>query len=575
MNWHRKRQIISALFAAGIVLLAALGGISVYIDAQALKQNDALAKLRIRVDAATNLLVALIDIETGVRGYVIAGDATYLEPFYRGRDMVTHIRDTIGPEIDQWAAPGYSDQTLGALMQARAKVFAAVLETARSRDFDAAREQLRVSPAKMLMDRMRAALGYQLRSFADEADAVQRRADRLAELDTILVVCALTIAILFSIAQFLLFRNEISGRGAVELALRRRNDERKQVAELSSALQLSDSRREAYSAIEAYARRIMLELSGAFYVYTASRDQLTRVAQWAPQDTMPGFADHLHPSDCWGLRQGGRYTGCAEPHGGQETDAAPLVCRHIEGEIGPFTCIPIVGRGQILGMLHLRGEALRRKETRALLDGMIERLADQLSLSLTNIELREKLENMALRDGLTGLYNRRFLDEVLEHNLAKLKRDSKHAGLLLLDVDHFKRFNDTHGHQAGDEALRRVGATLTASVRASDVVCRYGGEEFLVFLPECDLAEATAKAEAIRAAIAQTALAVGNQSIPPVTASIGLAMFPQAGTTRAQLIQTADRALYRAKGAGRNRVVAAEPVSLVPSDVTAAAQAAK
>jgi diguanylate cyclase (GGDEF)-like protein len=576
MDWHRKRQIITALFVAGIALLAALGGFSVYIDAQALKRNAELSQLRDRVDAATNLLVALIDIETGVRGFVIAGDPIYLEPFYRGRDMVTHIRDTLGSELDQWSPPGYSDETLGALMQERANIFDAVLDTARARDFNAAREQLRVSNAKPLMDRMRAAIGYQLRTFGEESDAVQRRADVLAELHSVLVVTALALTILFVVAQFMLFRNEVRGRGAVELTLRRRNEERRQVAELSTALQLSDSRREAYDIIEAYARRIMVELSGAFYVYTASRDQLTRISQWTvPDATTQAFADHLHPSDCWGLRQGGRYTGCAEPTGGRDTDVSPLVCHHIDGEIGPFTCIPIVGRGQILGMLHLRGEALRRKETSALLDGMIERLVDQLSLSLTNIELREKLENMALRDGLTGLYNRRFLDEVLEHNLAKLKRESKHAGLLLLDVDHFKRFNDTHGHQAGDEALRRVGATLTASVRASDVVCRYGGEEFLVFLPECDRAEAMAKAESIRVAIAQTALSTGNQAIPPVTASIGLAMFPETGTTRAQLIQMADRALYRAKGAGRNRVMAAEPVGLVPSDHSASGQAAK
>lgn len=222
-------------------------------------------------------------------------------------------------------------------------------------------------------------------------------------------------------------------------------------------------------------------------------------------------------------------------------------------------------------MLHLRGEALRTPGVREALDGKIERLIDQLSLSLTNIELREKLENMALRDGLTGLYNRRFLDEMLEHDLAKLKRDSKCAALMLLDVDHFKRFNDTHGHQAGDEALRRVGATLASTVRASDVVCRYGGEEFLVFLPDCDLAEATAKAEKIRVAISATSLSIGGQVIPSVTASIGLAMFPEVGATRAQLIQTADRALYRAKGAGRNRVMTAEPIEPEPEYATAAA----
>jgi diguanylate cyclase (GGDEF)-like protein len=575
MNWHRKRQIITLLFAAGIALLIAMAGVSVYLDSLSIERNAQLSKIRDRTDVATRLLTALIDIETGVRGYLITADPTYLAPLYRGRDAVTNLHSTWGADFDTWIAPGYSDLPLATLMERRKKLNDDLLETARTLGVTVAREQLRTSESKMLMDRMRAVIAYQTSTFHEESNAVQRSADYLAGLHSVLVVSALSLAILFSIAQFMLFRNEVNGRGTVELTLRRRNEERKQVAELSSALQLSDSRREAYGIIEAYARKIMVELSGAFYVYTASRDQLTRVAQWSlPVATQP-FADHLHPQDCWGLRQGGRYTGCAEPFAGIDTDAGPLTCRHIEGEVGPFTCIPIVGRGQILGMLHLRGEALRKKETSALLDSVIERLVDQLSLSLTNIELREKLENMALRDGLTGLYNRRFLDEVLEHNLVKLKRESKHAGLLLLDVDHFKRFNDTHGHQAGDEALRRVGATLTAAVRASDVVCRYGGEEFLVFLPECERAEAMAKAEAIRVAIAQTALAVGNQAIPPVTASIGLAMFPEAGTTRAQLIQMADRALYRAKGAGRNRVIVADPMGLMPSDHDSPAQAAK
>jgi len=575
MDWHRRRQIITSLFAAGIGLLILMAAVTIVIDGHTVEDSTALSQIRDRSEAANKLLVALIDIETGIRGYLISGDPTYLEPYYRGRNQVIQIEEQLGSEIKAWSAPGYSDEPLGALMEARAKLMTGLLETARTEGIEAAQIQLRDGNAKLIMDRMRLVLAHKLSGFAEESDIETRHANLLVNLLSILTVTTLLLAIAFSIAQFMLFRSEVNTRGSIELTLRRRNDERRQVAELSSALQLSDSRHEAYGIIEAYARRIMVELSGAFYVYTASRDQLTRVAQWNLPGVTEVFADHLHPSDCWGLRQGGRYTGCAEARAGDNADAGPLTCQHIAGEVGPFTCIPIVGRGQILGMLHLRGEALRRKATSALLDGVIERLVDQLSLSLTNIELREKLENMALRDGLTGLYNRRFLDEVLEHNLAKLKRESKHAGLLLLDVDHFKRFNDTHGHQAGDEALRRVGAALTAAVRASDVVCRYGGEEFLVFLPECEQSEALAKAEAIRVAIAQTALSVGNQSIPPVTASIGLAMFPEAGTTRAQLIQMADRALYRAKGAGRNRVMAAEPVGLVPSDHSSAAQAAK
>jgi diguanylate cyclase (GGDEF)-like protein len=315
--------------------------------------------------------------------------------------------------------------------------------------------------------------------------------------------------------------------------------------------------------IAAYARRIMPEVSGAFYVYTASRDQLTLVAQWQTADPREcagfGFIDHLRPADCWGLRHGGQHIGCADSTGSDHPEAAPLNCSHLEPGVGPYACIPIVGRGQILGMLHLRGEVFRNAAATASLRSTIERLVDQLSLSLTNLELRERLENMALRDGLTGLYNRRFLDEMLEHELAKLRRSGRQAALMLVDVDHFKRFNDTYGHQAGDEALRKVAGALQSAVRASDVVCRYGGEEFLVFLPECDSQEAMAKAEALRAAVSAITMRIGSEGIAPISASFGVAIFPDVADNRTDLIQVADRALYAAKHAGRNRVMMADP----------------
>jgi diguanylate cyclase (GGDEF)-like protein len=577
MNWHRKRQIITLLFAAGIALLIAMAGFSVYLDTLAVRRSAELSTTRDHADIANRLLVSLVDMETGARGYLITGDPSYLAPLYRGRDMITELRSSWGQEFEKWSAPGYSDLLLGDLMARRQKLNDDIIETARQEGVGVAREQLSASESKVLMDRMRAILYYQLSEIEARSDATQRSADSLSRLHSIVVVASLGLAVLFSIAQFILFRSEVNGRGAVELVLRRRNDARRQVADLSTALQLADSRREAYAIIESFARKMMPDVSGVFYVYTASRDQLTRVAQWSRKGEAHTYADQLHPQECWGLRQGGRHSGCAGDSGTVATDSAPITCRHIEddGEIGPYTCIPIVGRGQILGMLHLRGEILRRRQTAAALDDSVERLADQLSLSLTNIELREKLENMALRDGLTGLYNRRFLDETLERDLSKLKRDNKKAALLLLDVDHFKRFNDTHGHQAGDEALRRVGTALAAAVRASDVVCRYGGEEFLVFLPDCDQTEAVAKAEKIRAAVAGTSMTMGDRVIPSVTISIGLAMYPAHARTRAQVIQAADRALYRAKGDGRNRVVTAEPPGLLPTGHDSPAQAAK
>ncbi|WP_395016247.1 diguanylate cyclase [Dongia sp.] len=575
MSWHRRRQIITLLFGAGIALLIALAGVSVYLDNQAVKRSAELSQIRDHTDAAQRVLVALVDIETGVRGYLITGESSYLAPLFRGRDQITNLRAVMGPEIDPWSAPGYSELTLAQLMTRRQNLIDSLLETARVKGFNMAREELRLGESKFLMDRMRAVLTYKINMFEEEADRTQRSADYYAELHSFLVVASLGIAILFSIAQFFLFRSEVSGRGAVEQVLRRRNEDRHQVTEMSTALQLADSRHEAYAIIASFARRMMTEVSGVLYVYTASRDQLTRVAQWSRKGEAHTFAEQLHPQECWGLRQGSRHDGCAG-ESGAATDAAPITCRHLDGEdeLGPYACIPIVGRGQILGMLHLRGEILRRRKTAAVLDDTIERLTDQLSLSLTNIELREKLENMALRDGLTGLYNRRFLDETLERDLSKLQRDRKSGAVLLLDVDHFKRFNDTHGHQAGDEALRRVGTALLASVRQSDVVCRYGGEEFLVFLPDCNTAQATAKAEKIRAAVPGTSMTMGERVIPSVTISIGLAMFPAHAQTRALLLQMADRALYQAKAAGRNRVVVAGPEP-TPAPVAAPAEAAK
>jgi diguanylate cyclase (GGDEF)-like protein len=562
MNWHRKRQITTLLLVAGIALLAVMGAVSVYLDNRAVQQNAELSKLRDRVVAATDLMVALIDIETGVRGYLIAGDPTYLEPYYRGRDTVTHIVDTMGPELRDWTAPGLGGATLGTLMPERRKLMEAAVVTVGNYGTAAAQAKLNASNGKALMDAMRNIIDHQIDDFGQQADALKTHADFLADLHSVLVVVSLTLAMLFSAAQFLLFRSEINGRGAIELVLRRRNEERRQVADLSAALQLSDSRREAYGIIETFARRMLQGASGAFYVYTASRDQLTLVTQWTRPGETHDFVDHLHPTDCWGLRQGGRHTGCADAVAGPAAslDVSPIHCRHVPDQAGAYICIPIIGRGQILAMLHLRSEQFRTAKGAARWDSLIERLTDQLSLSLTNIELREKLENMALRDGLTGLYNRRFIDEMLDHELAKLRRDGKKAAFLLLDVDHFKRFNDTYGHQAGDEALRKVGAALTATVRASDVVCRYGGEEFLVFLPECGAEEALAKAEAIRHAISVMPLRIVGANIPPVTASIGVAIYPDAATSRTDLIQLADRALYRAKADGRDRVVLSEPV---------------
>jgi diguanylate cyclase (GGDEF)-like protein len=189
---------------------------------------------------------------------------------------------------------------------------------------------------------------------------------------------------------------------------------------------------------------------------------------------------------------------------------------------------------------------------------MATTVADQLGLAVANLKLRETLRNQSIRDALTGLFNRRYLEETLERELSRARRTNASLGLIMMDLDHFKHFNDTFGHEAGDVLLREVGRLLQETVRGGDVACRYGGEEFVVILPEASAETTRLRAERLRESIKHLYVTQRGQSIGSVTASIGVGTFPQNGTTGDALVKAADTALYLAKGTGRDRVTVAE-----------------
>ncbi len=170
--------------------------------------------------------------------------------------------------------------------------------------------------------------------------------------------------------------------------------------------------------------------------------------------------------------------------------------------------------------------------------------------------LREKLHEQAMHDKLTGLYNRHYVEEWFSLELRRAQRHGRPIAAVMLDIDHFKRFNDGFGHEAGDLVLREVAGALGRSTRGSDVASRYGGEEFLVLLPECPFDAALRKAEQMRKEIAKLELQYDSRPLGPVTVSLGVAAFPDHAKESAELLRHADEALYLAKQAGRNRVVA-------------------
>jgi diguanylate cyclase (GGDEF)-like protein/PAS domain S-box-containing protein len=217
---------------------------------------------------------------------------------------------------------------------------------------------------------------------------------------------------------------------------------------------------------------------------------------------------------------------------------------------------PILNDDQCLGVLALGREKPDYEFTfDQIQSGRL--FASLTALVLNNAQLREALREQSIRDPLTGLFNRRYLEEALKQQLSRVSRTLHPLGVIMLDIDHFKQVNDTYGHAMGDALLRELGQLLISHVRAEDIACRYGGEEFIVIMPDASLVVTQERAEFLRQAIRTLRIQHGGLLLEGVTLSLGVAIYPQHGQTKDDVLRAADGALYGAKQAGRDRVVVA------------------
>ncbi len=368
--------------------------------------------------------------------------------------------------------------------------------------------------------------------------------------------------------RIMAFINDITSRKQTELALEQSNrnlsewvNELEQrtrettlLGEMADLLQSCLTAEEAYAVIRAFSPKLFPSGSGMLGVLHASRNLVEVVAFWG--DSPP--PDQLFaPDRCWALRRGRPYRVAAADSG--------LVCGHL-GLSPPtgYLCVPMVALGEPLGVLHLHGgpepEQVDRvhKPPPDAQQRLAVTVAERLSLALANVRLRDSLRSQSIVDGLTGLFNRRYMEETLDLELARATRGRREIGIIMLDIDHFKSLNDSCGHDAGDALLRALAGLLRTRVREGDIACRFGGEEFILILPEAALDLARHRAEEIREAMRQLRVSHRGRVIGPITVSAGVAAFPDHGKTSEGLLQAADAALYRAKAEGRDRVRAAE-----------------
>jgi len=345
--------------------------------------------------------------------------------------------------------------------------------------------------------------------------------------------------------MFFAFRSsarEAFGRSA---ALKSADTSREQVArlfEMADVLQSAADYGDANQVLRATATELLPGYSGALYVFNNSRDRLVLSTSWGRDGATPPEA--IAPDQCWALKRG-------KPHLNR-VDGSKLCCEHHQSDDTVLE-IPMIARGEIMGLFQLFATGEHAEARLEAITGLGSALADGMSLALANMGLREKLRNQALRDPLTGLYNRRYMEDCLQRFVRLADRENREVSVVMVDLDHFKKLNDTHGHAFGDSVLRDTAMTIVGALRETDIVCRYGGEELVVILPDCNLDRAEDKAELLRVRVA----ALSETHSAEISASFGVASVPYTSSGVMDLLAAADAALYRAKQGGRNCVMSA------------------
>jgi diguanylate cyclase (GGDEF)-like protein len=329
------------------------------------------------------------------------------------------------------------------------------------------------------------------------------------------------------------------------------------LTELSGVLQSCQAPNEIFAAVQNYAGFLFPEEAGALYLMNETRDAVTRGPHWGE---LTSAATSFPLEDCWALRRGTTFPISPASQGLVCGHAA---CRETHGNGGGYVCQPLVAQNHLMGLLYREAYGPAFAEGA---DQLATMLAEQVSLALANLDLREQLRSQAIRDQLTGLYNRRFLEDALTRETGRAARSGEPVAVAILDVDHFKRVNDTYGHEAGDAVLRELGQALLKTIRKTDIVGRFGGEEFLMLLPGATVEVAQARALAVLDAVRAMEVVIPNGApLNHITASIGVAAMPLHVARGDALVAAADAALYQAKGQGRNRVVLSDRRAILPA----------
>lgn len=572
---------------AALVIVVATAVVSHAFAATRRYSDQVLESTRF-LSIANELRSRMAVAQSSVRGFALTGEDSYLEPYRRAEVGLRRRLD----EVDEtWAARplvrGKVTRALELFFEWRQSTAVPVIEARRPPEADTVPLILEGSPImveanSLVMDVVR-----------EERALLQVRTERnndAARWGMIVAIGAPMLALGYVLlASYWVTRRtvravesisraaqdlaagdlsrRVSEEGADEIAamgrsfnlmalrLGERTVQAQRLAELTQLLQVSLTTQEIGVIFELYAPKLVPACGGCLYLLDPGKHVLRPQAAWGDV-----LREAFPPTACWAVRLGKTY---------ESTGAEGPPCEHL-GPMGDLcsVCIPMVVNGESLGLIQYVYEAGPNAEI-VVRSG--SEVAERFAFTSSNLALRERLREQSVRDPLTGLFNRRYLDEMLEREIERARRFEQSLGVLMIDIDHFKQLNDAKGHEAGDAVLKEFGRMLASGFRTGDEAFRYGGEEFVVLMPNASAKDVLERAHGLRHELRQLHVPAAGYDVGPVTASMGVSAFPADGSTPAELLRAADQALYGAKQSGRDRILdhgslAPPPVDSHPSE---------
>ena len=510
------------------------------------------------------------DAESGQRGFLLSGRAPYLQPYYTALAQLRASRVVLGGALSQDSSAVSQLDVLDKAIAAKLQDLDRAVSLKSEGRSNEAVEMILTDSGNQTMNAVRAAL----RDLG--IDQVRRTNQLQAEIEEEIRNYYLVLGVSILVNLLLLaglvqrFQNTAIQKDAaqqvvdernVELsrllaAAARRNAQVQGLSELSRFLQSCSDLEEAAGLLKQHLPPLMRAASGSLYLAGAEQDPLRQAFTWGDKK----FVEFFELNQCWAARLRQPFV--------QPFETGSASCAHLQSDYASahnnnnIACLPLMAYGELLGIVVLEADVAGDPRESLEIEGSRRFALEQVGLSIGNLKLRESLRHAATRDVLTGLYNRRFFDESSQREIMRAVRQQAkgdYAGLalMMIDIDHFKLFNDQHGHEVGDQVLREVAQVLQRQTRGSDVAARFGGEEFTLVLADITDQHAFERAQRVRQEVEQLVLHCSGKDIGKVTISIGLAHFPMHGSTVEALLLAADRALYEAKSAGRNQVVVA------------------